>query len=107
MSAENWIWHPDSLGMTTLVVTITLDILCIAIVAIRSCTRFRTGLFALDDFLMLVALGIFSACCGFTCLGVFTGLGTKDAHGLGAWNSSQTTKVSINPFDIIPVAMVG
>lgn len=93
MSTKHWIWHPDPLGMATLAVTIALAILCIVIVAMRSWTRFRAGLFALDDFLMIIALGVFSTCCGFTCLGVYTGLGTKDAYPLVAWNQSQTTKV--------------
>lgn len=95
MSVENWIWQPDELGMTTLVVTTLLNILCILVVTMRLWTRLQTGTYALDDALMVIALGVFTSCCVFTCVGVYAGLGTVDAR-LEAWNQSTTTKVSRN-----------
>lgn len=44
---------------------------------------------------MVIALGVFTACCIFTCMAVYTGLGTVDA-GLEAWNMTSTIKASAN-----------
>lgn len=93
MPDSNWIWQPDGLGIGTLVLTIVLGVLCIVVVSIRTLTKFRTGTFSLDDGLMIVALGVFTACCVFTCMAVYTGMGTMDTR-LTGWNDLETTKVS-------------
>lgn len=93
MSEENWIWQPDGLGVGTLVLTIVLDVLCIVVVTIRTLTKTRTGTFSLDDGLMVIALAVFTACCVFTCMAVYAGLGTVDRR-LTTWNDTEATKVS-------------
>lgn len=87
--------------MGTLVLTITLNLLCILVVAMRTWTRWRMGTFSLDDGLMAIALGVFTACCIFTCLAVYSGLGTPDA-GLEAWNMTTTTKVGAERRPLCP-----
>ncbi|KAF3763576.1 hypothetical protein M406DRAFT_231232, partial [Cryphonectria parasitica EP155] len=82
---------PDGLGMATLVVTVVLAVLCIIVVGMRTWTRIQTGKYGLDDGLMIIAVGIYTACCVFTCLGVYTGLGTADGR-LNTWNKTETTK---------------
>lgn len=94
-TAENWLMQPDSLGTATLIVTVVLDSLCILVVAMRTWARIQSGLFAVDDGLMVVALCIFTTCCVFTCKGVYTGLGTIDER-LQTWNIVETTKVSFH-----------
>lgn len=96
MSEANWIWQPDGLGVGTLALTIVLNVLCIVVVTMRTLTKTRTGTFSLDDGLMVLALGVFTACCVFTCMGVYAGLGTVDAR-LTAWNDVEATKVSKSP----------
>lgn len=103
MSAEHYIWQPDSLGMATLVLTIVLYLLCLMVVVMRTWTRLQSGLYSLDDGLMGIAQCVFTACCIFTCMGVYTGMGTLDAR-LEAWNMSATTKVwSIPDGDMPPL----
>lgn len=98
-TSANWIWQPDGLGMATLVLSATMGILCILVVATRTWTRYRTGTFAMDDGLMVIGLAAFVACSVFTCLAVYSGLGTVDER-LDAWNKSQTTKASRDPVDL-------
>ncbi|PSR79578.1 hypothetical protein BD289DRAFT_442227 [Coniella lustricola] len=88
---SNDTFRPGPLGMATFVVTIALYALCLITVAMRTWTRIQTRTYALDDGLMVVALAAFTSCCVFTCLAVFSGLGTIDAH-LETWNKVATVK---------------
>lgn len=42
---------------------------------------------------MVIALAVFTACCVFTCMAVYAGLGTVDRR-LTTWNDTEATKVS-------------
>ncbi|ROW07684.1 hypothetical protein VMCG_03577 [Cytospora schulzeri] len=80
-----WLTDPDELGKGTLAVTITLGVLSILLVMLRSWTRVQTGTFALDDGLMVIGLFVFIACCVSTSMAVYAGLGTRDEN-LPPWN---------------------
>ncbi|KAF0323353.1 cation-transporting atpase 4 [Colletotrichum asianum] len=82
----NWITQPDPIGVATLGVTICLGAISLIVVILRVWARQNTGALGLDDYLMIVGLGIFLACCTFTSIAVYAGMGTKDAR-LEEWNS--------------------
>ncbi|KAF6808237.1 cation-transporting atpase 4 [Colletotrichum sojae] len=82
---ENWITSPDPLGMATLVVTILLGSISLIVVVLRGWARKKTAAIGLDDYLMIVGLAIFVACCVFTSMAVYAGMGTADER-LTDWN---------------------
>lgn len=80
-----WLTTMDGLGIGTLIVTITLGVFSLLLVALRTWTRFNTSTFGVDDGLMVVGVIVFTACCATTCTAVYAGLGTRDDH-LQPWN---------------------
>ncbi|KAH9238261.1 hypothetical protein K456DRAFT_1826856 [Colletotrichum gloeosporioides 23] len=82
----NWITQPDPIGVATLGVTICLGAISLIVVILHVWARQNTGALGLDDYLMIVGLGIFLACCTFTSIAVYAGMGTRDAR-LEEWNS--------------------
>ncbi|KAF6813268.1 cation-transporting atpase 4 [Colletotrichum musicola] len=77
---ENWITSPDLLGVAvaTLAVTIFLGSISLIVVVLRGWARKKTAAIGLDDYLMIVGLAIFLACCVFTAMAVYAGMGTAD-----------------------------
>ncbi|KAI1080225.1 hypothetical protein F5B20DRAFT_589642 [Whalleya microplaca] len=69
----------DELALATLGTTITLCVLAIVTVVLRCWVRFGNKAFGIDDFSMILGLLFFIACCIFTCMGCYSGLGTPDA----------------------------
>ncbi|KAI0023809.1 hypothetical protein F4780DRAFT_24345 [Xylariomycetidae sp. FL0641] len=88
---SNWLDTPDDLGQGTLAVAIFLAITSVVTVALRIWSRFTSNAFGVDDYLMVVATGIFVANSIFCCLDIYAGLGSHDYRtDLTEWNTPAT-----------------
>ncbi|KAK1516960.1 uncharacterized protein CCOS01_12509 [Colletotrichum costaricense] len=81
----NWITKPDLLGMATLGITICLGSISFVVFILRLWARHKTRATGKDDYLMGIGVAIYLACCVFTSIAVYAGMGTTDAH-LQEWN---------------------
>ncbi|KAL7621400.1 hypothetical protein AAE478_008722 [Parahypoxylon ruwenzoriense] len=69
---------PEGLGAKTLAATIVLCFFAIVSVALRLWVRCKIGANGTDDYLMVIGLMFFVACCIATTFGCFSGFGTTD-----------------------------
>ncbi|KAK8007322.1 hypothetical protein PG989_001312 [Apiospora arundinis] len=69
---------PAGLAAATLAVTVVLGALSIVTVTLRIYVRSSIKALALDDYLMTIGLLFFVACCTFTSMDVYSGLGHHD-----------------------------
>ncbi|KAK6072309.1 cation-transporting atpase 4 [Seiridium cupressi] len=74
----NWIAYPDGLGIACVSVTIFLAIICLVTASLRMWVRITSGAIGVDDYLMAVGTGIFTASSIFCCMDVYAGLGSHD-----------------------------
>ncbi|KAI3539021.1 hypothetical protein CSPX01_09148 [Colletotrichum filicis] len=81
----NCITKPDLLGMATLGITICLGSISFVVFILRLWARHKTRATGKDDYLMGIGVAIYLACCVFTSIAVYAGMGTTDAH-LQEWN---------------------
>ncbi|KAF7534513.1 hypothetical protein G7054_g6185 [Neopestalotiopsis clavispora] len=85
----NWLSNVDGLGMACLGITILLTIVSILAVSLRMFARIEAGATGIDDWLMVIATGLFTTDSIFACLDVYASLGSHDAReDLTDWNKS-------------------
>ncbi|KAK7909233.1 hypothetical protein PG985_015111 [Apiospora marii] len=86
----------EVLAAATLVVTIILGIMSIITVALRVYVRSTNKALGLDDYLMAIGLLFFIACCTFTCMDVYSGLGQRDAAFTDGQSKDDSYTLTVN-----------
>ncbi|KAK6209416.1 hypothetical protein LQW54_006269 [Pestalotiopsis sp. IQ-011] len=85
----NWLTDVGGLGVACLGINIVLTILSLLAVSLRMFARVEAGNIGIDDWLMVIAVGLFTTNSIFACLDVYASLGSHDAReDLTDWNKS-------------------
>ncbi|KAK8015969.1 hypothetical protein PG991_008857 [Apiospora marii] len=96
----------EVLAAATLVVTIILGIMSIITVALRVYVRSTNKALGLDDYLMAIGLLFFIACCTFTCMDVYSGLGQRDAAFTDGQSKDDSYTLTPNVSATLPLLYV-
>ncbi|KAK8076066.1 hypothetical protein PG994_003338 [Apiospora phragmitis] len=88
--------QPTDIATATLAVTVVLGAISINTVSLHIYVRTSNKALGLDDYLMAIGLLFSVACCVFTSMDVYSGLGHRDAAFKTGFSSNDSYVLTVN-----------